>query len=305
MLPITTHTHDFEGEPLQTLIVAGRPAWVARQIGARLGYSHGGKRLPNKVLGEWAAEFVEGKDYAVLRGEELAAWKALNPDAGVAQRTHRGLLVLFESGLHLVLVKTQQPVGRRLPRFLVDQVLPQLVRTGAYRPDGAREPVIVSVEVDVGRGAPSLPVRREERLALQAVTRERWVDLCDRKLKVEALERTLLVLGDRVDDDTRAAFQVAAAEIATGEDLSALKPEVGSWRSPSTIAAALGVSVQRLGRIITRLGLRGDPRFSRRVLNKARSSDRVVVTFVYNADAETRIGRVLRGDEGPTAADRK
>ena len=49
--------------------------------------------------------------------------------------------MLFESGLHLVLAKTDQPIGRRLRRFLVDEVLPQIARTGAFQPDAEGDDV--------------------------------------------------------------------------------------------------------------------------------------------------------------------
>jgi prophage antirepressor-like protein len=230
MLPLSTHLHQFEGQPLVTLTWDGRPCWVARHIGARLGYSHEGKRLPNKILGEWADEFVAGHDYALLQGEDLASFRAAVAASGLStSNLGRGsLLVLFESGLHLVLAKTNLPIGKRLRRFLVDEVLPQLVRTGRYAPEheGRRVP---QEEVDrilllfphFKPRTPSLTARREARLALQARTRARWVDVCDRRLKVGALHRLVDALGDRLDNDARAAIEIVAAEIATGLDLAA------------------------------------------------------------------------------------
>ena len=299
MKPLATFTHEFEGEPLVTLTYKGRPAWVARHIGARLGYSHRGKRLPNKVLGEWADEFIEGQDYAFLTGAELEAFKQLaaGTAAEIPARTRRGLLVLFESGLHMVLVKCQKPIGKRLRRFLVDQVLPQLVRTGGYTPDHTvTEAGVVLVAVSPLR--PSLAEQREARLSRQAVTRERWVDLSDRKLKVRALHRAI----DRtpaLPDDVVAALEVTAAEIALGVDLAPLKPETERWVSPTEIAKKWGVSPQKVGRVITSLGLRDDQRFSKRVLNKARHADRIVISFLYNDEAVARIEAVLRGDRQP------
>ncbi len=74
-MSIQTFTHTFEGAPLVTLTWRGRPAWIARHIGERLGYAHGGKRLPNTILGEWSDEFIQGVDYAVLSGDDLAELK--------------------------------------------------------------------------------------------------------------------------------------------------------------------------------------------------------------------------------------
>lgn len=231
MLPLSTHLHEFEGQPLVTLTWEGRPCWVARHIGARLGYSHEGKRLPNKVLGEWADEFIPGHDYALLQGEDLATFHAAVAAAGMpsAGLGRGSLLVLFESGLHLVLAKTNLPIGKRLRRFLADEVLPQLARTGRYAPEEApRQPTpeaalrVLLVLPDLKPRTPSLSARREARLALQARTRARWVDVCDRRLQVNTLHRLVDQLGEQLDDATRAALEIIAAEVATGLDLVAL-----------------------------------------------------------------------------------
>lgn len=300
MLPLTTFTHEFEGEPLVTLTYDGRPAWVARHIGARLGYSHGGKRLPNKILGEWADEFIEGQDYAFLTGEELEAFKGLaaGGPGEVPANTRRGLLILFETGLHLALVKTQRPIGKRLRRFLVDQVLPQLVRTGAYQPTpSVPETAIVLVTLPPPR--PTLSERRELRLARQADTRERWVDLLDRRLKVQTLHRTV----DRLQgtpllpNDVAATLEVTAAEIALDADLAVLMPETRRWVSPGQIARRWAVSKERVGRVITMLGLRGNEAFSRRVMRRYGKTEsgepRRVFSWVYNAAAEALIEETL------------
>ena len=65
-------TLDFEGKPLTTLTVNGRPAWLAREIGVGLGYAHRGDRFVSKLSGEWSGEFVDGLDVARLTGPELA-----------------------------------------------------------------------------------------------------------------------------------------------------------------------------------------------------------------------------------------
>ena len=52
---------DFEGKPLVTLTHDGRLAWVARQVGAALGYANRGKRLVNKITSDWADEFIAGR----------------------------------------------------------------------------------------------------------------------------------------------------------------------------------------------------------------------------------------------------
>ncbi len=272
-------TREFEGAPLTTLSYKGRPAWVAREIGKAIGYSHGGKRLPNKIKGDWAAEFIEGHDYAVLTGAELAAFKeAVGPGTDSVPGRTAALLILFESGLHLALVKTNKPVGRRLRRFIVDQVLPQLVRDGRF---------------EAGRQLATIDprVHREMRLA-------RKLELEDRKFKVRTLHQTIEGIADQVSPEAVTSLRVAAAEIALERDLSSLKPAMGAdWQAPSQIARRLGVSPNRVGRAITKLKLRGDiPGLCRAIMNKAQHSDRNVVSFLYSPEAVARIENQLAAD---------
>ena len=175
----------FDGHPLTTYDHLGRPAWIARDIGVALGYARDGKRLVTLITSEWDDEFIEGHDYVLLAGEDLAQLRA---DDDSLDAVRRSLLVLLEPGVHLVLTKTSKPAGRRLRRFLVDHVLPRLVRTGTFDGDLDEEDAeptswrVASPRISTGR-------LREERLA-------RRVDLDDRKLKV----RTLLHAADTLRD---------------------------------------------------------------------------------------------------------
>ncbi len=298
MQPLTTFTHTFEGKPLVTVTWQGRPAWIARHIGERLGYSHGGKRLPNKILGEWADEFIAERDYTILSGDDLAAFKELPGAEGVAASTHARLLLLFESGLHLALIKTRKKLGRDLRQFLAREVMPQIVRTGAYQPTGGLDAALVLVSLPAPVG-PSLAERREARLAQQADTRARWVDFCDRRLQVQALHRTIDRLeGTRLLSAADAAtLELTAAEIALDADLEVLKPERERWVSAGQIARRWGASKERVARVIRLLGLQGDEVFSRRVVRRYGTTDsgeaRRVFSWVYNGAAEALIEEML------------
>lgn len=148
-MSINAITHVFEGEPLLTLEWDGKPCWVARQVGQILGYSDDGGRLVKKVLNTWGVcgkdgappELVEGKDFVRVAGPELEAFKvhisSLVPERSQAYRFAPELIVFFESGLNLALLKSNKPAGAKLRRFLADEVLPQLVRTGQYTPVAA------------------------------------------------------------------------------------------------------------------------------------------------------------------------
>ena len=223
----------FGGRPLNVLSSDGRPAWIARELGAALGYAQVGKRLVSRIRDEWAEEFIPGHDYAFLSGTDLAAVKDIVAADEISPATP-SLLVLFEPGLHLVLVKTSKPAGRLLRRFIVDEVLPALARTGRYSPeeseeedeDDAPQPsalqgVLLLLAARRLR-QPPLHVQREERMALQARNRAGWVDLCDRRLKVSTLHRMADALGAELPDAARAAVEILAAEIATGLPLGEL-----------------------------------------------------------------------------------
>ena len=296
MNSLTTFSHDFEGEPIVTLSYDGRPAWVARHIGARLGYSHGGKRMPGKILKDWNEDFIEGQDYVLLAGAELAALREAGEDqaGGVSHKARREVLLLFESGLWMALVKTRKAIGRRLRRFLVEAVLPQIARTGRYLPeDASRQTSLPLVPVEATRALVKAPpsevqlvrLERERRLAARQ-------ELDCRKFESGMLRQTVRSLheAEQIDQVTRLAYEVVAAEIALGRELPELRPVVHEiWQSPTQIAQTAGVSVQAIGRLISKLGLRGTEGLSRQVINKAKGSDRTVFTFVYNDRAVEQI----------------
>jgi prophage antirepressor-like protein len=277
----------FEDHRITTVTYRGRPAWIARQLGEAIGYAQQGKRFATRITGAWSDEFIEGRDYLVLAGTELELFKSLL-ELGTDPVPSRApsLLLLFESGLHLALAKTSKPVGKRLRRFLVDEVLPQLVRDGAYSPDRAvRDGELVPKDVEAR-------LQREQRLA-------RKLGLDDRKFRAGSLRRTvgtLHALG-YVDDEVFASYEVAASEIALEQDLSVLKPGApDDWLSPTRIGKQFGVSAQKVGRVISRLGLRGNrPGLARAVVNKARGHDRTVITYLYSPAAVSQIEAALQG----------
>src|SRR5690606_15594096 len=107
------YSHVFEGSSLTTIMYKGRPCWIARDVGAWLGYSRGGNRLADKVRGEWGEEFIAGADYESIAGKDLRDLKELiaqTTDSGVCAigTNVNALMVLFEPGLHLVLAKTSK-----------------------------------------------------------------------------------------------------------------------------------------------------------------------------------------------------
>lgn len=268
---------EFGGRPLSVLSYQGRPAWIAREVGAAIGYARGGKRLVSEITREWADEFIEGHDFALVDGEDLAALKALpglGPDS-VPSRAP-GLLLLFEPGLHLVLTRTNKPIGKFLRRFLVDEVLPVLARRG-HQVDLMVTPVL------------DWRLLREVRLALR-------VDLDDRRFRYSSLRQLLGILRTlgRLDDDALARWEAHAAEIALARPLQDLLGVPPRWCSPTEIAARLGVSPQRVGRAITELGLRAElPGLARSVEQPVPGLDRLAVCWLYSPEAVRRVEAAL------------
>jgi prophage antirepressor-like protein len=142
VLPVTA-IHRFEGQRLTTVEHQGQPCWVAREVGAALGYGDEGGGFSKKVAADWAEDFTEGEDFYRVTGDCLAALGQLgggetpppNPRGG----NHRDLLLLTEQGVWLGCILSRKPAGRRLRRWLAREVLPSLRSTGSYAlgPGGA------------------------------------------------------------------------------------------------------------------------------------------------------------------------
>lgn len=304
MEAIVKAVHSFDDRRVTTVQYQGKNAWIAREVGAALGYAQAGKRFASRITGEWSREFVDGKDHAVLTGREAALLQQAVGSEGtdaVPLRSNRGVLVLFESGLYLALAKTEKEAGVRFRRFLVDELMPQITRTGRYTPPASampEQPTLFAIAIPVPANGPILAGDRERRLAAQHALRVR-------KFESESLRETVRVLHhlDHIDETTRAAYEVAAAEIALGHELPDLRPVVAErWHTPTQIAKLAGTSVQAVGLAISRLGLRGADGLSRQVMTRASHVEKMVFSWVYSDEAVGRIVAELRRDEQPRSA---
>lgn len=131
----------FEGAPLALVTFKDRPAFIAREVGAVLGYSGDGKGLVDKITTDWNDELEDGRDFARLVGAELTAFKATMEQGGDSPPSRApSIIILFESGLHGVLLLSRQPKARAMRRWLREEVMPQLARSGTYSPDRSTTP---------------------------------------------------------------------------------------------------------------------------------------------------------------------
>ena len=198
---LVRHETMFEGQRLDSYDFHGRRCWIAADVGRVIGYADGGKRLADVVRDDWSEEMIAGRDFEVLTGKDLADFKELLVDTQErwVSKTRR-MMVLYESGLHFVCVKTEKPLGKRLRRFLVDEVLPKLRRG---------EPILPP-QVTLDDAIEALPP--EERTNLGG---RRPIDVAPPALPAPAepaqplernLARALLLLGPRLDPRLRSAL---------------------------------------------------------------------------------------------------
>lgn len=66
----------FEGHTIVFHEHAGRPCLIVADAGRALGYASDGKRLADRIRGDWAEEMIEGCDFDTLTGDDLRALKA-------------------------------------------------------------------------------------------------------------------------------------------------------------------------------------------------------------------------------------
>ena len=240
-------------------------------------------RLP--ATGPWSEHFQSGKHYHIAAGQELSDLKELfeqTTDTVVCPigKNARSVMLLTESGVYRVCAYAKTETANKFRDWFFDDMLPTLRRQGWYSLPGAEPPPVEAAVV----ATPDDPATMRAKARLADATRR------TAEGKARALRRLLEFLGDDVDPKTRKVYEVKAAEIEVGQDLTRLLPvETEVWKSPSDIAADHDVTPNRVGRIISQLELRGDDRYCRTIANKSRSSVREVPSYLYNADGVKRI----------------
>lgn len=153
---------EFEGHPLTVLWREGKPYWIAREVGAAMGYEDGSK-LVDLIGDEWADEFIEGTDFVRVSGAAAAEIlravgandsgenaETTNPRNSGNGRGARRVLLLSESGVNLAAIKTRKPAGKRLRRWLASEVLPSIAR-GTALSSATQEQISRAVRVEMDR----------------------------------------------------------------------------------------------------------------------------------------------------------
>lgn len=115
---------EFEAHPVRVVMVDDAPWWIANDLAELLGYSRG-------------RDMVRMLDDAQKGAHEVRS-------LGGSQR----FTIVSEGGMWKCVIRSQRPEAERLVRWLADEVLPALRRTGRYVMPGAaedRDPVIAAV----------------------------------------------------------------------------------------------------------------------------------------------------------------
>lgn len=120
----------------------------ARELGRLLKYTNDGKKLVANITERWNDEFIEGVDFV----NEVHQVPTLGgPPA-------RPEMVLTRTGINLVCLKTRQPVGQQIRRWLAGEVLPQIADTGSYGTPAALDPQVLATAIGSAVSAALAPL---------------------------------------------------------------------------------------------------------------------------------------------------
>ena len=141
----------FEEHTLRVLLIDEAPWWVASDICALLDLHNPTRALAKLDVDQFALHPLKG-----LRGDGLAN-------------------IVSESGMWTLVLRSDKPQARRVRRWLTDEVLPQLRRTGAYAFPGHMLPADPAPSAMLA--AQVAAVREARRLYGMAGARALWVRL--------------------------------------------------------------------------------------------------------------------------------
>lgn len=261
------HTFEFEGKPITTITYKDRPVFIAKEIGERLGYSSEGSRLVDKITGEWAEELIEKQDFVVLRGQELSDFKQLlkvTQDSGGAFNAllyAPQLMLLFETGINAITMLSRKPEARRLRRYLIEEVLPQLHRTGAYTPELTVTPqgeLVASADTNaimpVNDHIALLAAQAEYNLSLVALkdaeTRSERVKVMGINAETRQSAQTFKITKYKTEREAKGLRD--AAELGLGR--GTITPEQATAILSSAVSVESGIKIPQAGLYATTVG---------------------------------------------------
>ena len=200
-----------------------------------------------------------------LDGDEKAAVGLTDTSSnGVTQR--REMNIVNEPGLYSLVLGSRKPEAKNFKRWITHEVIPSIRKTGSYR---IQEP-----ETPAQLRAKAMMINAKTRLfnaAMKAVDRF--------QMSPVALE----------------ALGIPMIEEFTGVK-TGYRPRIETTYSATELGAEFGVSANKIGRIAKDNGLKTDE-YGITVLDKSRSSDKLVPCFRYNSKGRERLAELLKGGE--------
>ena len=171
-----------------------------------------------------------------------------------------------EPGLYSLVLGSRKPEAKNFKRWITHEVIPSIRKTGSY---SIQEP-----ETPAQLRAKAMMINAKTRLfnaAMKAVDRF--------QMSPVALE----------------ALGIPMIEEFTGVK-TGYRPRIETTYSATELGAEFGVSANRIGRIAKDNGLKTDE-YGITVLDKSRSSDKLVPCFRYNSKGRERLAELLKGGE--------
>lgn len=284
---LETITRHFGGHDLTAIDMAGTPVLIARQVGDLVG----SPRLSDQV--RQSNEYLEGKHYIVLRGKELKDLKDALTHLKCVSPNTSNLTLFTEDGFLLAALRGRSRVGREL-RDKVVQMLKEVMR--------GRAVAIQNGEV-VSAPKASSPCEdwrllRERRLLDREHRLQDKIQLQERKLRAEGYDGLIKYLRSiEFNEQSIQNLQVKKAEVLTGDELPALKPQlVETWYRATAAGQLLGISAYLSGKTAKRIGLQsgnGVQGLSERLWDTAKHAHKEVPNWRYTKEGVHAVAKQL------------
>jgi hypothetical protein len=187
----------------------------------------------------------------------------------------------------LVALKTEKPAGKRLRRFLADEVLPKLRRVES----------IVPTETTPRESSVVPALLREQRL----MAREKRLEARQRAQALRGWAKTVQVNG-LAGNDVVLAYENEAASIEVGRPLLESRPTLESRLYNATeLGETFGLSGKAIGIIAREIGIFDVKDFGQYKMSKAQSNDGVFSHWVYNERGKAAIEAEITARSGEAA----
>ena len=129
---LSEHVHTFEQHDVSTVVFHGVPYFRAADITATLGYSNGSQAVRTHVNKDYVKTLAElSSDVSVVLCSSENGRNAATP-ALTKVEGFKSPLFICEYGVHELIMHSKKPEALRFHRWLVEEVLPEIRKTGKY-----------------------------------------------------------------------------------------------------------------------------------------------------------------------------